>query len=103
MNIFENIIFDKENEIFDTLHEKDGLRIERITSNGQASSPNFWYDQEENEWVAVLEGEAELEYKDGEKVHLSKGDYVYIPKHKLHRVNYTSDTETTIWLAIFFK
>ncbi len=103
MNIFSDFVFNTENEIYDTLHEKDKLRIERIVSNGQASEENFWYDQDENEWVAVLQGEAELEYKDGTKIQLAKGDYEYIPKHKVHRVNYTSESETTIWLAIFFK
>lgn len=38
-------------------------RIERIVSHGHASPPGFWYDQEEAEWVAVLSGEAVLEFE----------------------------------------
>ena len=33
-----------------------GLKIERIISQGQASPPEFWYDQAWNEWVIVLKG-----------------------------------------------
>lgn len=103
MNIFQNIIEDYQNENFDTLLDLPNIRIERIVSNGQSSENNFWYDQDENEWILLIKGDAELEYKTGEIIQLEKGDYEFIPKNKMHRVNYTSSEETTIWLAIFFK
>lgn len=102
MNIYNNIIEDYQNEIFDNLLVKPNVRIERIVSNGQSSESNFWYDQDENEWLLLLKGEAEIEYESGEIIKLEKGDYEFIPKNRKHRVNYTSNEETTIWLAVFF-
>ena len=38
----------------------EAFRIERIVSHGHISPPDFWYDQDELEFVAVLQGSAEL-------------------------------------------
>ena len=78
------------------------LRIERIVSTGHVSPPEFWYDQAEHEWVAVLRGAAELEFEDGERVPLTPGDALLIPAGKRHRVRWTSSSEPTVWLAVFF-
>ena len=48
--------------------------MERIVSNGQVTPEGEWYDQDLDEWVVVLEGEARLHYMDGEEVGLKKGD-----------------------------
>lgn len=40
--------------------------MERIVSNGQVTPEGEWYDQDLDEWVVVLEGEARLHYMDGE-------------------------------------
>ena len=45
-----------------TLLARPGLRVERIVSLGQASPPEFWYDQPEGEWVLVLAGAAKLRF-----------------------------------------
>ncbi|HNX20708.1 MAG TPA: cupin, partial [Acidobacteriota bacterium] len=45
-------------------------RVERIVSTGQASPPGFWYDQERDEWVALLSGAATLLFEGGERVEL---------------------------------
>ena len=37
-----------------------------------------WYDQDENEWVMVIEGQGVIEFEDGRVVTLSKGDYINI-------------------------
>lgn len=100
-NIFENIIIDKENEEFMDILKKPNIRIERIVSNGQVSKKDFWYIQEENEFVIVLEGEAILELVDKEIV-LKKGDFYNIEKGIKHRVKYTSLKESTIWIAVFY-
>ena len=49
--------------------------------------PGFWYDQEANEWVVVIEGRAAVEF-DGqpEPVELRRGSYLNIPAHARHRV-----------------
>ena len=75
-----------------------GLRIERIVSNGQVTPPGSWYDQELDEWVTVLQGEAELEYPDGRRCVLRPGDTVFIPRHERHRVSRTS--QPCLWLAV---
>lgn len=76
----------------------EGTRIERIVSRGHATPEGVWYDQEEDEWVAVLEGTARLAYGDGSVITLRKGDFVLIPRRVKHRVAHTSDP--CIWLAV---
>ncbi len=100
-NIFENILIDKTNEQFQDIVKKENIRIERIISNGQKSQKDFWYCQEENEFVLLLEGSAILEFEDKE-LELKKGDYCDIKAKIKHRVKYTSLEETTIWLAVFY-
>ena len=82
MNGKRNILFvDKdaypsleEPELFETLATGAGsIRVERIVSNGQVTPEGEWYDQDLDEWVVVLEGEARLHYMDGEEVGLKKG------------------------------
>ncbi|NLE84924.1 MAG: cupin domain-containing protein [Myxococcales bacterium] len=77
-------------------------RVERIVSWGQSSPEDFWYDQEEDEYVLVVEGAAELELEGGERVRLSAGDWIEIPAHLRHRVAWTRPDGPTIWLAVFF-
>ena len=91
-----------QEEQFDTLMEKGGIMIERIISTGQISPPGFWFDQDRDEWVVLIEGEAELEFEDGKIVRLKKGDYVLCPKDLKHRVTYTSEAPACIWLAVHF-
>ena len=47
------------------LFSGDGVRIERIVSNAHVSPEGFWYDQDQDEWVMILKGCAELEFEDG--------------------------------------
>lgn len=89
-------------EQFDTLMEKNNVKIERIISTGQVSPPGFWFDQDRDEWVVLLEGEAKLEFEDGKIVRLKKGDTVFCPKELKHRVTYTSIEPACIWLAVHF-
>jgi len=100
-NIFENMVIDKKKEQFYELLKHDNVRVEKIVSNGQTTPSNDWYDQEESEFVLLLEGHAIIEFDDKE-VELLKGDYLIIEKHIRHRVKYTSTKEPSIWLAIFY-
>lgn len=79
---------------------QDAVRIERIVSNGHASPEGFWYDQDEQEWVLLLEGEAEIEFAKSEPVHLTRGDTLNLPAHTRHRVASTS--RPAVWLAVFY-
>jgi len=90
-----------KNEQFSALLEHPGLRIERIVSTGQASPPDFWYDQPTAEWVLLIQGEAKLRFADEPKArHLKTGDYLEIAAQRKHRVDWTPPGEITIWLAI---
>lgn len=89
-------------EVFTDLLSTEGLRIERIVSQGQCSPESGWYDQDEHEWVLVLEGAGELVFEDGEVVRLGPGDYCNIPAHRRHRVSWTDPEQLTLWLAVFY-
>jgi len=78
-------------ELVTALLEATEVRIERIVSHGHASPEDFWYDQEQNEWVMVLRGAARLRIKDEEQpVEMKSGDFVNIPAHTKHRVEWTT-------------
>jgi cupin 2 domain-containing protein len=92
----------KTDEVAQVLLSGQGLRLERIVSNGQASPPDFWYDQQQAEWVMVLKGRARL-LIDGEDADrsLGEGDAVFLPAHCRHRVTWTDPDRPTVWLALF--
>jgi len=89
-------------EVFEDIVRSDHVRIERILSKGQASPASGWYDQDENEWVMVLQGRGILAFDDGSEVELHAGDYINIPAHKKHRVAWTDPDRATIWLVVFY-
>ena len=124
-NIFIPNQDNPEEEQFDTLLQTPNIHIEKITSHGQTSDE--WYEQEEDEWVVLIEGEGHLLFEEtpspqtatacfeetsspqtatacfeeSRQVKLVKGEYIHIPKMKKHKVIYTSSP--AIWLAIHFK
>jgi cupin 2 domain-containing protein len=79
------------------------FRVERIVSQGHVAPPSGWFDQQDHEWVIILEGEAILQFSDGPERHLSRGDYLNIPAHTRHRVTWTDPTRHTVWLAIHYR
>ncbi|MBC8751072.1 cupin 2 domain-containing protein [Paraburkholderia sp. WC7.3g] len=90
-------------EHVDALVERSGVTIERIVSTGQASPPGFWYDSPRAEWVVLLTGAAVLEFAGDPRPHpLKPGDHVMIEAHCRHRVAWTSDTEPSVWLAVYY-
>ena len=100
-NIFDKVIIDKNEEIFFQIFKNESIRVERIVSNGQKSPENFWYEQEENEYILLLSGNAILEFEDFE-VELKKGDCLNIEAMQKHRVKFTSLDEPTIRFAVFY-
>jgi len=90
-----------DDEEFTDLIPDRGVKIERIVSRGRAAPVGGWYDQDRDEWVVLVQGEAVLEYEDGDTLRLGAGDHVLIPAHRRHRVNYTSRTPPCIWVAVF--
>ena len=88
-------------ERFDRLLDRPGVRIERIVSTGQASPPDFWYDQDDDEFVVLLTGAAKLRFEEDARVFdLAPGDWVEIPARTRHRVDYTQAEPATVWLAV---
>lgn len=101
-NIFKNIPKQLEREFFEVLALKNGVKIERIISRGHTTEEFDWYDQESDEWVVLLKGEAVLSFEDEADVRLGAGDYINIPAHKKHRVSWTTPNKESIWLAVHF-
>ena len=103
-NLFDNLLSGFSEELTEVLAQSKYVRIERIVSTGQASPKDSWYDQDEDEWVVVLKGQAKLLFEDeDEPVHMRPGDHINIPAHRRHRVEWTSPDEPTLWLAVFHR
>ena len=101
-NIFDAIPDNLADEQFEQLVDSGRVRIERIISKGHTSPESGWYDQEQNEWVIVLRGEAILAFEEGTSITLKEGDFVNIQAHQKHRVEWTTPEEETIWLAVHY-
>ncbi len=101
-NLFTDLPANLPDELLTTLLEATNVRIERIVSHGHVSPEGFWYDQNDNEWVIVLKGAARLRFEDS-ILEMKPGDFVNIPAHKKHRVEWTTPDEPTIWLAVFYR
>lgn len=102
-NLFADIPSSLPAEWTEVLAQSSHVRIERIVSTGHTSPQDFWYDQDEHEWVIVLKGQAKLQFDQDHSVLLRCGDYLNIPAHRRHRVEWTSETEPTVWLAVFYR
>lgn len=105
-NIFslEGYFHNEGFEFFETLFQNEHVKIEKIISFGHKSPEDFWYDQDEYEWVILLEGAAKIFFQDSNQtITLNPGDYILIEPHEKHRVEWTDPTKKTYWLAIFFK
>lgn len=102
-NLFHNIPSDLPEEFFEVICQSPGLRVERILSRGHASPADFWYDQEENELVFLLQGQAALQLAGEASARILRaGDYINLPAHCKHRVSWTDPDTTTVWLAVFY-
>ena len=100
-NLLSNIPTELPEQVTETLLDSESVRVERIVSDGHASPQDFWYDQDQNEWVVLLSGAAKLQFEN-ETVKMIPGDYITIPAHKRHRVAWTTPDEPTIWLVIYY-
>lgn len=102
-NLYEKIPNNLDEEIFELLVQGENVKIERIISNGHTSPGTGWYDQELNEWVLVLKGNASISFENGKVIDLKEGDYLNILSHQKHKVIRTSTSTETIWLAIHYR
>ncbi len=104
-NIFSAIPAALPDELVEVLLDARDVRIERIVSLGHASPPGFWYDQDQAEWVVVLQGLARLRFANEEPIEMKPGDFINIPAHRRHRVEWTAPNEPTTLMSgrcIFF-
>lgn len=99
-NIFE---YDPDNnskyEKFDELFALGDTLVERIVSTGQSTPEGKWLEQDRDEWVVLLQGNAKLSFEGGNDVDLNRGDYVFISAGTKHRVEMTSSEPECLWLA----
>lgn len=103
-NIFKNIPDQLPEELIECIFKRDNMRFERIVSKGHITPSGQWYDQDGDEWVILLQGEAIILYqKDNRTFHLVAGDYLLIPAHTKHRVEWTPPELNTIWLAAHLR
>jgi cupin 2 domain-containing protein len=102
-NIYSEIPNQLPAEIVECILKKENIVIERIISNGHITTAGQWYDQANDEWVILLQGQAILLFEEHQKqVTLNPGDYLLIPAHARHRVEWTVPEFSTIWVAIHF-
>lgn len=99
MNLFDLPPLPPQEELTTVLVENAIIRVERIVSTGQVSG---WYDQEQTEFVALLEGSAVITFEGNKTVALSKGDTLLIKPHERHKISYTSSAPPCIWLCVFY-
>ncbi len=100
-NLFEDLKppLPQEPEFSEALIPDQGILIERIVSTGQITPEGTWYDQPRDEWVVLLSGKAVILWDDGQETALGRGDWILIPAHRRHRVQYTSAEPPCLWLA----
>lgn len=80
-NLFDIVQVREGGEACEVLALGPDVRIERIVSRGHASLPGFWYDQDRDEWVCLLQGRARLAWENGGIMEFAPGDWVFIPAH----------------------
>jgi cupin 2 domain-containing protein len=99
-NLLSDLSATADSEQLQDILRRPGVRIERIVSTGQASPPDFWYDQDWDEWVVLLAGAAGLLIEGEAERKLAPGDHVFLPAHTRHRVTWTDTDRPTVWLAV---
>ena len=100
-NIFADIPEKLTDELFECIIKKNNIIVERIVSNGHVTPAGQWYDQKGDEWVILLQGQATLLFeKNQQLINLIPGDYLLIPAHTRHRVEWTLPDFNTLWLAV---
>lgn len=100
-NLFANLPTPGLAEEFLPIWSRPGLRVERIVSRGHVTPPGAWYDQPTDEWVVLLAGAARVLIEGrSEVLEIKPGDWLLLPAHLRHRVEWTDPERDTVWLAI---
>lgn len=103
-NIYSDIPKELPDELLEEIIQGNSFRLERIVSKGHSTPEGEWYDQDKDEWVILLKGSAGLLIEgEGETIYLKPGDYIHLPAHLRHRVEWTIPGEETVWLALHYQ
>ena len=98
INLYDFEVPDLDSEEFKSILNHKNVTIKTIISNTLETPQTF--EQDEDEWVVVLQGCAKIEING--KVHkLQKGDNLFIPAKQKHTLLKTK--KIVIWLAIYIK
>ena len=103
-NIFAQYPEKLSEELIEEITCGASFKLERIVSKGHATPQGEWYDQEADEWVILLKGNADITLE-GQKelISLKPGDYIKFPAHAKHRVERTDPNTETVWLALYYE
>ena len=82
-------------ETIQTLFKQNNVTIKHIASHALESGVS--YDQDEDEWLVLIRGEALLSFED-QDVNLKQGDTFFIKRHQRHYVKKTS--ADALWLTV---
>jgi cupin 2 domain-containing protein len=103
-NLFAPIPRDLPAEVQEILLQTGSFQLERIVSPGHSTPEGRWYDQDTHEWVLLLSGAAGLRFQGEAEVRVLKpGDYLLIPAHCRHRVEWTDPEGPSVWLALHYR
>jgi cupin 2 domain-containing protein len=79
MNLLSTIPASLPEEITETLVHTKSFRIERTVSHGHASPEGFWYDQDQIEFVLLIQGAARLRFEE-KVIEMKASDWINIPR-----------------------
>ncbi|MCK4729230.1 MAG: cupin domain-containing protein [Desulfobacterales bacterium] len=103
-NIYLNIPEELPNELSEKIIYNKSFKLERIISKGHSTTKGQWYDQGKDEWVILLKGSAGIAIEgEASTVVLKPGDYIHLPAHLKHRVEWTDPATETVWLALHYE
>lgn len=103
-NVFAGIPAELPKEEVQALLDTGSFVVERIVSRGHSTPSGQWYDQERNEWVLLLAGSAALHLEGRAGLIIMRpGDYLLLPAHCRHRVEWTDPDTDTVWLALHYR
>ena len=101
-NLLTSAPFNPDCEFLETLLEGPNIKLERIVSHGHRSPDGDWYDQERDEWISLLSGGAKLQIEGQDQlIDMLPGCHLTIPAHVRHRVEWTDETQETVWLVLY--
>ena len=102
-NLFAHIPDISDDEYFENILQTKSFSLEKIVSEGHATPHDTWLCQDRHEWVLLIKGEAQLQFKHNKAMYtLHPGDHLLIPAHTYHRVVWTQPGMKTFWLALHY-